>query len=74
MTVLNASPGTLLVPSLHWNATSHPRLHLPRVCEVLAVIHTRNSETGVLYRVKSINGVERDIDAGWFVEEVDPLA
>ena len=59
-----AQVGDLLKPIPRWNATSR-HCKLPARAKVLAVIPAR-SQSGVLYRVRSVNGVEMDLDAAWF--------
>lgn len=61
-----ATVGDMLTPKPDWNKSEGQRRnHLPASVEVLDVIPAR-SQSGVLYRVKTIGGDLRDLDAGWF--------
>ena len=59
-----AKVGDLIRPIPLWNASTQYRKLADRV-EVLAVIPAR-SQSGVLYRVRAVNGIEMDLDAAWF--------
>ena len=61
-----AKVGDILTPIPDWNATEGQRRnHLPTSVEVLDVMPAR-SQSGVLYRVKTLGGDLRDMDAAWF--------
>lgn len=61
-----AKVGDMLTPIPFWNASEgQKRNHLPAKAEVLDVIPAR-SQSGVLYRVKTLGGDFRDLDAAWF--------
>lgn len=61
-----AKVGDMLTPRPDWNKSEgQKRNHLPSSVEVLDVIPSR-SQSGVLYRVRMIGGMLRDLDAGWF--------
>jgi hypothetical protein len=56
----------MLTPIRDWNASEGNRdNHLPSQVEVVDVIPAM-SESGVLYRVKTLGGKYRDLDAAWF--------
>ena len=59
-----AKVGDRIRPIPLWNASTQ-YCKLPAQAEVLAVIPAR-SQSGILYRVRSVNGVEMDLDAAWF--------
>ena len=70
----------MLTPIPFWNASEgQKRNHLPAKSEVLDMIQAR-SQSGVLYRVKTLGGDFRDLDAAWFeppngeVRGASPLA
>jgi hypothetical protein len=61
-----AKVGDMLTPIPAWNASEgQKRNHLPDKAEVLDVIPAC-SQSGVLYRVKTLGGDLRDLDAAWF--------
>ena len=60
-----AKVGDLIRPIPMWNASTQYR-KLPAEAEVVAVISPASSQSRVLYRVRSVNGVEMDLDAAWF--------
>lgn len=63
---LTVRGGDLLEPHWTWNATEpHRKLSCPT--EALEVRLERGCQTGVLIRVRFLNGDEADLDAGWFV-------
>lgn len=61
-----ANVGDMLTPIPAWNASEGQKQnHLPDKVEILDVIQAR-SQSGVLYRVKTLGGDLRDLDAAWF--------
>lgn len=61
-----AKVGDMITPSNSWNKSEGQiRNHLPSTVEVLDVIPSQ-SQSGVLYRVRTMGGMLRDLDAGWF--------
>ncbi|MCK9308404.1 MAG: hypothetical protein M0P17_12860 [Methanoculleus sp.] len=68
-----AKIGDMLTPIPAWNASeAQKRNHLPDKVEVLDVIPAC-SQSGVLYRVKTLGGDLRDLDAAWFETPNDSL-
>lgn len=63
-----AAAGDTLRPIAYWNQSTRGGRRLAETVQVLAVIRAR-SQTGVLYRVRTIGGSEIDIDADWFEAE-----
>lgn len=60
--------GDHLKPDPMWNATERRPNQLPDPVEVLAVVQAQaQSQSGVLFRVRTFSGITRDLDAGWFI-------
>lgn len=55
-----------LIPDPLWNSTERPPNQLPPACRVDGVIAAQ-SETGILFHVKTNSGASRWLDAGWFI-------
>lgn len=61
--------GDVVSPSPAWNQSERPPNRLAPEVDVLDV-RTAISQTGVLFKVKSISGQESWLDAGWFTGKV----
>lgn len=62
-----AKIGDFITPDPKWNSSEgHWRNHLPDQCEVIDVIPAQ-SQSGVLYRVRTLGGDYRNLDAAWFL-------
>jgi hypothetical protein len=57
--------GDMLSPIPLWNATAGRTSRLSNLTEVLDVIPAQ-SQSGVLFRVRTLGGIECDLDAAWF--------
>ncbi len=64
-------PGDALRPAPAWNRTERPNQHLASPTKVLRVTPA-NSQSGVLFTVKTLGGHERTLDAGWFLPPKSP--
>lgn len=66
-----AKVGDMLTPIREWNASEGNWANrLPVQVKVEDVIPAR-SESGVLYRVKTLGGRYRNLDAAWFERRLD---
>lgn len=61
----NVKPGDMLHPVPLWNQTERGPNCLPVPVEVLDVIDA-NSQSGVLFAVRTKGGYVRNLDAAWF--------
>lgn len=62
-------PGDMLTPIPLWNATEGQRCNRLRdPTEVLEVMRGAQSQSRVLFRVRTIGGGLRTLDAAWFEE------
>lgn len=60
-------PGYKLRPIPDWNMSERKGNQLPDPVMILAVRKT-NSQSGVVFTVRTMNGNERELDACWFME------
>jgi GNAT superfamily N-acetyltransferase len=60
--------GDVLLPNPVWNRTECRRIRKldPEGAEVLEITQVRNSQTGILFRVRTQTGHDVTLDAGWF--------
>lgn len=59
--------GEKLSPKPDWNRTERGGNQLPDPVEILRVFEAQ-SQSGVLFTVRTLNGQERNLDAGWFMK------
>ena len=64
---LKVKAGDRLHSRPEWNNTERPGQQLINPVEVLRVTEAQ-SQSGVLFTVRTMNGMTRDLDAGWFIE------
>jgi len=64
---LKVKPGDKLQSRPEWNNTERPSNQLINPVEVLRVTEAQ-SQSGMLFTVRTRNGMTRELDAGWFIE------
>ena len=62
--------GDMLRPNPLWNKTELPPSQLSNPTTVIGVKYAQ-SQTGVMFAVKTKNGIVRELDAGWFLPPTD---
>ncbi len=62
--------GQYVTPVPLWNESERPPHHLPDTARVLGM-QLAQCQTGVMLKVKQLNGHERWLDAAWFKEVAD---
>ncbi len=68
---MTVKAGDVLVPEPYWNQTERPSSHLAPRTEIIGAVEA-TSQTGVLFRVKTNDGLIRDLDAAWFKRPASP--
>lgn len=64
-------PGDVVMPLPLWNQTERKPNHLASATKVLEVKEAV-SQTGILFKVASLNGQAQWLDAGWFIGKQTP--
>lgn len=60
-------PGDRLVPDPAWNSSAKTEsAKLPLTAQVLGVVYKAKSLSGIMYRVATVSGDEKLLDASWF--------
>ena len=59
--------GDLLMPDPYWNETERDGSQMPEPVEILEVMEA-TSQSGILFSVRTKNGVYRQLDAAWFLK------
>ena len=62
--------GDMVLPKPLWNKTERPSSHLSFPTTAIGVKYAQ-SQTGVMFAVKTKNGIVRELDAGWFLPPTD---
>ena len=59
--------GDKLRPDSAWNKSERPPNQLAEICEILA-LREAQSQSGILFAVRTRDGTTRYLDAAWFLE------
>ena len=65
--------GDALSPDPFWNKTERKQNHLPPATKVIDV-QSATSQTGMLFKVATMSGEERWLDAGWFTGKLQQFS